>query len=446
MRSLHATRAAVGAAVAAAVLSFTVSPAARAQAPVTQAVSYQGHLEKNNAAYDGAADFKFRLFDSEAAGSQVGGDLNFVGVTVDDGIFNATLDFGAGAFAGQARWLEIAAKTSGDVDFITLTPRQPIRPAPYAVYALASPSGTNPWTQDGAGILYSGGGAGVTGSSPFSHGKGVFLDGGWGTGAHVYAWDYDIYQPLPLILNFSGGRVGVGTDVPDGKFQVNSSSEAAVIGKHTSNWVGVYGESQSSAGVWGNSISSIGVQGSSAGAYICGVYGYSTNATGYGAIFRNTAGGAALWADGKAFVKSLEILGGADIVEGFETGEHAIEPGTVVVIDERHPGELRSSSRAYDSRVAGVVSGAGGIAPGLRLGQEGVMDGETPVAMSGRVYVRCSAEGGPIQPGDLLTTATTAGLAMRASDPARSQGSVLGKAMTSLEHGTGLVLVLVNLQ
>jgi hypothetical protein len=66
--------------------------------------------------------------------------------------------------------------------------------------------------------------------------------------------------------------------------------------------------------------------------------------------------------------------------------------------------------------------------------------------MSGRVYVRCSAEKGAIHPGDLLTTAGAAGCAMRARDEGRSHGAVLGKAMTALDHGTGLVLVLVNLQ
>ncbi len=66
--------------------------------------------------------------------------------------------------------------------------------------------------------------------------------------------------------------------------------------------------------------------------------------------------------------------------------------------------------------------------------------------MMGRVYVKCTAENGAIQAGDLLTTAGTRGHAMRADDPDRSFGAVIGKAMTSLEDGTGLVLVLVNLQ
>ena len=74
------------------------------------------------------------------------------------------------------------------------------------------------------------------------------------------------------------------------------------------------------------------------------------------------------------------------------------------------------------------------------------MDGENLVAMTGRVYVKASAENGAIQAGDLLTTAGLRGHAMKADDSERSFGSVIGKAMTSLEDGTGLVLVLVNLQ
>jgi hypothetical protein len=117
-----------------------------------------------------------------------------------------------------------------------------------------------------------------------------------------------------------------------------------------------------------------------------------------------------------------------------------------MVIDPDRPGQLRSSREAYDRRVAGVVSGAGGLAAGLHLGQAGLAEGDTPLAMTGRAYVRCSAENGAIRPGDLLTTASLAGHAMRADDPSRAFGAVLGKAMTSLEQGTGLVLVLVNLQ
>jgi hypothetical protein len=68
------------------------------------------------------------------------------------------------------------------------------------------------------------------------------------------------------------------------------------------------------------------------------------------------------------------------------------------------------------------------------------------VALSGRVWCWCDATGGAIEPGDLLTTSATPGHAMKAADLSAAQGAVLGKAMTALPDGRGLVLVLVSLQ
>ena len=66
--------------------------------------------------------------------------------------------------------------------------------------------------------------------------------------------------------------------------------------------------------------------------------------------------------------------------------------------------------------------------------------------MTGRVYCRADASAGAILPGDLLTTSDTPGHAMKATDHDRAQGAVIGKAMTGLKEGHGLVLVLVSLQ
>jgi hypothetical protein len=415
-------------------------------APLGTAFTYQGRLDQQGLPANNTCTFQFTLWDALTAGTQIGPVVTVTNLVITDGTFTTQLDFGAGAFAGQARWLQIAVKCGGEPTYTTLSPRQALTPSPHALFS--QNGGASQWALGGDGhdLSYSAGGVGITGaSSPFQTGKGVFLEG-FPTQGLVFAFDYDTFTPMNLILNSPGGRVGVGTATPEGKLSAVSSSEAAIVGKHTGNWVGVYGESQASAGVWGNSTSGVGVQGSTASNASAGVYGYATNINGWGGVFRNLAGGLALFADGKAAVRTLDIIGGADIVEGFDTGEDEIEPGTVVVIDDRHPGALKVSTRAYDQRVAGIVSGANGIAPGMHLGQEGVLDGETPVAMSGRVYVRCSVENGPVRPGDLMTTAATAGLAMRATDADRSQGAVLGKAMTALEGESGLVLVLVNLQ
>ncbi|MBC13101.1 MAG: hypothetical protein CMM85_09045 [Rhodothermaceae bacterium] len=145
---------------------------------------------------------------------------------------------------------------------------------------------------------------------------------------------------------------------------------------------------------------------------------------------------------------ALELRGGSDIAEPFMIADSPIlAPGMVVAIDPDVPGALRVADRAYDRTVAGIVSGAGGIRPGLTLRQDGtIADGDHPVALTGRVYAYADASNGPIRPGDLLTTSATPGHAQRVTDSAQSQGAVLGKAMTSLDEGTGLVLVLVTLQ
>jgi len=119
----------------------------------------------------------------------------------------------------------------------------------------------------------------------------------------------------------------------------------------------------------------------------------------------------------------------------------------VVSIDPANPGKLQLSAQAYDHRVAGIISGAGGVNSGMVMRHEGTLaDGKQPVALSGRVYCWVDASQGAIEPGDLLTTSGTPGHAMKVGDSAKAQGAIIGKAMTGLKEGKGLVLVLVTLQ
>lgn len=160
--------------------------------------------------------------------------------------------------------------------------------------------------------------------------------------------------------------------------------------------------------------------------------------------------------NGLVAMDSLQINGGSDFSENFDInpgtagGEEIsekIEAGMVVSIDPTSPSKLVLSSQAYDRRVAGIISGAGGVKPGMVMSQEGTLaNGKHPVALSGRVYCWVDASQGAIEPGDLLTTSNMPGYAIKASDPVRAQGAILGKAMTSLKSGKGLVLVLVTLQ
>ena len=83
-------------------------------------------------------------------------------------------------------------------------------------------------------------------------------------------------------------------------------------------------------------------------------------------------------------------------------------------------------------------------------GDTGVFDGsllpiQVPVTVSGIALCKVDAGYGSIRPGDLLTTSNVAGHAMKVTDHANAHGATIGKAMTGLEEGEGLVLVLVNL-
>lgn len=141
----------------------------------------------------------------------------------------------------------------------------------------------------------------------------------------------------------------------------------------------------------------------------------------------------------------MELGEGLDYAEGFDvTDTVPYIPGTVLCIDPRAKGKLTRSADAYDTRVAGIVAGAEGLGSGVRLGAG---DFDVDVALAGRVYCNVTAADAAIECGDLLTTSSVPGYAMKAADPERSRGAVLGKAMEPLEKGkSGRILVLVTLQ
>lgn len=152
---------------------------------------------------------------------------------------------------------------------------------------------------------------------------------------------------------------------------------------------------------------------------------------------------------GRVITEALEITASADVSAQFDvqTQNADLKPGFLVCLDPDNPGRLVPSAKAYDKTVAGVVSGANGVRPGMLLASPGaVSDGKQPVALTGRVYCWADADRGPIRPGDLITTSDTPGHGMKATDPNRVFGAVVGKAMSSLPAGRGLILLLVSLQ
>jgi hypothetical protein len=137
-----------------------------------------------------------------------------------------------------------------------------------------------------------------------------------------------------------------------------------------------------------------------------------------------------------------------DYSEVFELAtREGVVPGTVMSADAAVSGATRPSGGAYDPRVVGVISGAGGLKSALAIGSREDGTSDLPIALMGQVFVRVTAEGGPIGPGDLLVASSEPGVAMRAGDPARATGAIVGKAMDTYEpvdpHSEGLVRMFV---
>jgi hypothetical protein len=212
---------------------------------------------------------------------------------------------------------------------------------------------------------------------------------------------------------------------------------------------GVWGESANGYGVFGASKTASGVYGTSGPGNLAGEFVGDHKITGNASLHGNhtVIGNVRITGDhtvtGNVTAADM-MLSGADCAEEFDL-LHAreIEPGSVVVFNEG--GSLSTSDRPYNKRVAGVVSGAGTFRPGVILDRRASDRARAPIALVGKVYCRVDAAYGPIEVGDLLTTSATVGCAMKAQDPLRAFGAIIGKALGSIDQGCGLIPILVAL-
>ncbi len=233
--------------------------------------------------------------------------------------------------------------------------------------------------------------------------------------------------------------------------ETNSTKFAAVAGielNTASNIAAVYGEQRGGGpGVFGTSANGEGVHGQTNSATFAAVAGITLNPNGTGAgVYGESRGkGPAGFFKGDVVVTGDIFLPGADCAEQFDVAEaEGLEPGTVVVINGE--GSLRESDKPYDKRVAGVISGAGEYKTGIVLDRRSSGPERAPVALVGKAYCKVDAAHSPIEVGDLLTTSTTPGHAMKASDRFQAFGSVIGKALRPIKSGKGLIPILIALQ
>ncbi|MBL7727011.1 MAG: hypothetical protein JNM68_04965 [Dinghuibacter sp.] len=138
-------------------------------------------------------------------------------------------------------------------------------------------------------------------------------------------------------------------------------------------------------------------------------------------------------------------LNNADFAEDFTIAEEVeIVPGMVMVINQE--GVLEPCSEAYDTRAAGVVSGAGIYKPGIIMDKQADAANRYPISLMGKVMCCVDAGYGPVMAGDLLTCSPTPGHAMRANRERNCTGAIIGKALSSCLSGTGMVKMLITLQ
>jgi len=286
-----------------------------------------------------------------------------------------------------------------------------------------------------------------------------------------YGLDIGEIGPTPATYGVYGASMSGGDGVyGEGVNGVHGSGEIetgyGVLGENV-NGTGVRGvagagsghpQGAALAGVWGDSADGNGVLGSSAAWN--GVEGDSWSAAHAGVAGQNNAGGPGVWGwstgnagqfEGNVLVTGTITVGvdivlqnAADFAEDFDVADGELLPGTVVVMTE--DGTVRACDSDYATNVVGIVSGAGPLRPGITLDRRLSTTRRMPVALMGKVYCQVDATRSPIIVGDLLTTSSTQGHAMRATDPSRAFGSVIGKALGSIAGGRGMVPVLVALQ
>lgn len=348
-------------------------------------------------------------------------------------------------------------------------------------------------SDDGFGLLgESQSGRGVEARSTDNYGlrahskKSAGIRGSSAEGRGVEGWAIDSEGVVGVSTNGTGvwgqtegAGIGVLGTSKGGGFGVYGKGDGTGVAGVSTTRIGVYGETtgveNGPAGVWGehkgagNGVRAVSKDGVGLAAFstsneavhaetkspgTAAIAAYNLNSEGTGAALFAKKEGAkghagffvgTVWIGGELGVEKDIILANADCAEDFDIANAAlVEPGTVMVLGD--DGALQPGQFAYDKRVAGVVSGAGNYKPGIVLDKQRSQPNRKPIALLGKVYCKVDASYGPVAIGDLLTTSSTPGHAMKAMDQHQAFGAVIGKALRPLTEGQGLIPILVTLQ
>jgi hypothetical protein len=150
------------------IASILVAAAAfRGGSPVDYTFTYQGQLRNAGALVNGPVDLRITLWDSDIAGGQVGPINNYQAVPITEGRFALGLNFGATAFDGSNRWVQLEFRSpAGSGQYLTLNPRDKIMATPYAMFALNGGNGIWNYNAENQSVSVLGQKVGIGTSNP----------------------------------------------------------------------------------------------------------------------------------------------------------------------------------------------------------------------------------------------------------------------------------------
>lgn len=397
---------------------------------VSSGTNYQGRLTNpDGKPLNGTFTMRFIVYDDQIAGSAIwdSGDLD---ITVEDGLFNVKLALNQADFDGKALWLSII------VDGETLSPRQEILPAPYA---LSLRPGANIISEDGSGLRVS-----TDGTDETDYGVHITSTGGFG----VYAQS----SQNQAVRGEAGDVTGIITPLDAvGIVGIGAGRGAFGASQYGS---GVYGRSDGNYGVWGHSDLYRGVTGRTD--RVDNNYGLYTPDNLYSLNYH--LAGAIMQVMQNVGENPLS-LGDVVVFRGINKSVTAVDAPIV---------QVSKAVAANSTAVAGVVYSRfniDAIDPKLESPDGSLQEiaevtpsGEVPpgeyllVVVQGPTQVNVNALGGTIQPGDLLSTSSIAGAAGKAEMVTVNgvgtaiPGTVFGKALEHAGDAQTVIYVYVSLQ
>ena len=447
---------------------------------VEETVSYQGVLtDPAGEPLNGTFAMRFDLYTAATGGTPVFSSPT-LNVNVSGGLFDVGLPAPQTVFDGGPLWLSVI------INGEALSPRQQIRPAPYAmslrpgatVRQVATGTAVRVESTQGIGLQGTGQVYGIYGANTGAtqgSGYGGYFESSTGIGVYGSSSAIPSLQNVyaPGVYGRSELGVGVFGEATTGVGIYGTSSGQGLLGVGQSH--GVFGSTSgapqgSGYGGYFTSNTGIGVHGRSTAppsftnAYAPGVYGYSASGAGVMGEAGPSGGSVAgffagtVLVDGNFFATGSKAGYVVDVARN--AGTETLAQGDLVLITgvtDPVLGEIpvplvRKADVAASTAVVGVVDAAYRIDDNelgrlSALAEAGTIypgDYLTIVTLGAFRAIKVDASYGAIRPGDLLTSSPTPGHAMRADDP--RMGTVIGKALDSLETGVGVIAVMVTLQ